>query len=755
VRTQVVLSSAVVARALVSAALAILVSLAAFSSGWFVRYSIQDGIPGAMARFAERLDLAIEELRQYSFFDRIFHALLKGNQEHLGFPLFAGPERPDRPRRRLASAGPTAVTTDGSVGPAGPTTGPAAGASPSPRAGPRRVAPAETPRSQVLSFLAGARELAARDRQELAAQVKRWKRGEPHELVALVESMDRLASVREDLRRSLGAQILRLQAVAAAFRLDAAADDADRIAWGWDAADLRPALERDGPAGIRRLAQGRPPAFFVELAQSQEMLQECRENLAALRDGKARRSRAPSARQGGSRGLRPKAAPRAARSGQARPESALCPARGKYDAPGGPEWRCTVHGTLKSPFELAARITRYLEPVDDALRNHRAGQTGEALQSLGRVLRLYPRHILAVNGIAEICHDRKEWSGLIETLAPWMAPGKGPDNARWAFLMALAHHATGNVEGARQFAARARAASPSAPPPNTTSLLDFYLVKDRSADVTDAARNGILFGDYELRKDEDCPSFKCLANLRDVRGAIVRFVHGYPGTHPDLAGLRQKQARAAQLLARLPRGPKLDQVKARSIEIDARVALITGDAAGRMLWKSLVTMLSGYRTAACPAGGRCTLERGDRLECSRHPGILGEPLSWQGRKLPTAHEETALTRALLSGALASDPRRRRCFEVQKTYVTARAAAGIRAGEITTATTLPSGEALACPTGGALKAVDRPNGPPTIECEHHGSWEDYFAGAGAGVGVGAGAATATGEPEPVPDPGAKE
>ena len=86
-KARLTLSAEPVLRFLVHAMAGMIVSGLAFSAGWFTHYSINEGIPGAIERFKERMEWAIDDLCQYPFFRRVFEALLKAKQEEMGFPL--------------------------------------------------------------------------------------------------------------------------------------------------------------------------------------------------------------------------------------------------------------------------------------------------------------------------------------------------------------------------------------------------------------------------------------------------------------------------------------------------------------------------------------------------------------------------------------------------------------------------------------------------------------------------------------------
>ena len=657
--------------------LAVVCASVFFGAGWFLRYSMKAGVGGATQLFASRL----------------FDAL----------SLRPPPPKPSP----TPSAGPSPTTTA--------TVAPSASATPPPR--PRPKPPVETSlKNEVLALIPTLQELQKSDQAALRATVTKWPaRPGAAEVIALGEQVDRLVYVKDPVRRGILYRLFALGTVMTEFKMDPnRQDEMERIAKGWDMPDVRKAFDRGGAAEVKKLAAGRPASFFIDLRREWPEFQVCRENLTALKEGKARPAPA-----GGAGPPDPKL-----------PPMVECPSgKGVYEQRGKGVWACTLHQTLDQPFPEAARLQWYIEPVEEALKTSHLGAPGVegALASLTEVLRLHPNHVWAVDAENEILAEAKAWQALKIHLDRYL-PAKDPLNARWAYLMAKACHEQLDFDGAKKFAGRAQNSIYTAPPPNVARLQDFFLLKDRALEIYNAANDKSRPEEIQWRRDEDQPSQLCVRNLTDVRTAIGQFVKGYPGTHPDLAKLRDKKRLAAELLAKTPPGPKLDTIKAKAKLIDDRIAQVTADTGGKMLWKGLVKFLAGYQVNPCPAGGRYTFERHQFLDCAKHPNILGERLDWEGHPPPTPEEEVQLSRGLLKGALAGDPKRRACFDVQKAYVASRGAQGVQPGEITTSTKLPDGQPLTCPAG-KIEAVATGATTARVRCSYHGSYEEYFEGFG--------------------------
>jgi hypothetical protein len=649
-----------------------------FGAGWFVRYSIRHGMGGATHLFQQRL------IDAFSFRPR--------------------PPKPDP----SPSASPSPLTTAPS----------AASPSAPPAARPRRPPPpSEKPtiRAQVLDLLRGSPELQKTDKHRLVQMVQGWKNPGPAEILTLLEAVDKLLYKKDAARRGIIWNVLALTTVAELLKLDKTID-AERIAKGWDVPDIRKAFDTEGPPALKKLAAGRPAQFFIDLKKKWGPFQVCRDNLTQLKEAKARPE------SGASPATTP---PRT--GGATEPPAVECPDGGTYEQRATGSWTCTIHQSLDQPFPEAARLAWYIEPVEEALKTARMGQAQNGVDALAEVLRIHPGHVWAVDATNEILAEAKAWPTLKGHLERHLA-AKDPLNVRWAYLMAKACHETLDFDGAKKFAGRTQNAVPNVPPPNLGRLLDFYLHKDRALEIYRAANDHNRPEEYPFRNDDDQPSSLCLRNLTEVRVAIGQFVRGYPGSHPDLAKLREKQKKAGELLQTTPPGPKLDVIRGKARMIDDRIALVMADTDGKMLWRSLVKFLAGYQINSCPDGGRYTLERHQWLDCAKHPGILGERLDWANRAAPTPDEEVQLSRAILRGALAADPKRRACFELQKSYVASRVGDGVQPGEITTSTRLPTGEPLSCPSG-KIEAIAKSATTARVRCSYHGSYEEYFEGFG--------------------------
>lgn len=661
-----------------------------FGGGWFMRYSVKHGIGGAAVLFQARL-----------------------------FDAVSLKEKPKPTPSPSASAAP--VTTS--------TTAPAPAASPSPRPRPRPVTrPPEqvTVRNELLDLIDVTAELQKSDKQALRQLVMGWKNPGTAEIVTFFEALDRLGYVKQAVRREIISRVFTLSTVQPLFKLTRT-EEPMRIARGWDVPDIRKAHDTGGASAVKALASGRPAQFFIELAKEWPAYQVCRENLTLLKEGKA----VPQGAEGATPSPAPEPPSPSPDGATPEPPSAVeCPARGTYGSRGKGVWHCSVHQTLDQPFAQAARLQWYIEPTEEAIKSAKSADPALAVGLLEEVLNVHPNQVLAANGIADILAQFKNWPRLKLHLERYI--GKDPINARWGFLMSQACHGQLDYEGAKKWAVRTQGAAASAPPPNITRILDFYLYKDRALEIYTAAQGLVRPEEYPFKKDDAQASSECLRNLTEVRSAIARFVDGYPGSHPDLPVLRAKQSKAQELLKSVPPGPKLEAIRAKAKAIDDRIALLMSDAEGKLMWRSLAKFLAGYQVNHCPAGGRYTLERHQWLDCSKHPEILGERLEWGKRAAPTPDEELQLSRAILNGALAGDPKRRACFQMQKEYVAGRGADGVQPGEITTSTKLPGGQPFVCESG-SMQAVAVSATQAIVRCDFHGSYEEYFKGVGESGG----------------------
>jgi len=711
VESQLRFSSEPVVRVLVFSLVGVALSTVSFGSGWFLRYAVREGIPATVERLHERLESSIEALRKYPFFDRVFTALLKNDPENLGFELFhfTGPERarprPTRSTKPLPSPAPTASAAAPSV-------------RPSVRPKPSARSLVSSVRVEVSDYIAHAAELSPQDKQPLLQLVSKWGNVNPEDILILSEKVDKLVYVKDVHKRPFLVGLFQLPGVLALLKLEGsdAADKVERIVMGWDVSDLRKAFNKNQLAGLHALSSGRPDGYFLGLAKEYGPFKGCLDNLKELAEGKARVTVQGATTQGSSPG---------------RPGVAVvqCASGGRYEQRPEKVWRCSVHGSLLAPFGRAVYLMLYHDPIERALKLDQSGQSEQALTALAQVLRLYPNQILAVNAVSEVYFHRKDWFTLREYLTPWIARYRG--NARWLFMLAVASHAVGDVEKAKQFATAAQKASYSAPPPNFSTLKEFYLVKDRVKDVLDAASKGIRWGDYEFRNIEEYPSSQCARFLGDIRDEIVTFAARYPKNHPDLAIVKAKQAKLAQIVKNLKPGPGMAQtmakVKAKEKELEERVNDILGDTDGRRMWKAMARSLSVAKLNSCPSQGRYTIDKAEWLECGEHPGIFPERVTVKTRTRPTREEEALLSRAILTGVLSTDLKRKACFGMQRDFINSRGTAGVQPGEITSSTTLPTGVLLRCPLGGQIKAEARTPGSTRVWCSYHGSFEEYFSG----------------------------
>ena len=654
-----------------------------FSAGWFMRYSMRQGIGGATQLFSERL-----------------------------FGAFSmRPPKPKPTPSPSASASPATTTTTATASPS---------AAPHPT---RRATPAVdvTVKSEMLELILGVQELQKVEKDKLRATIAAWKTPGAPEVILLAEAVNKLVYVKDPVRRVFVFRLLSLGTVMKLFKMDPSkADEPERIGKGWDVPDIRAAFDKGGVDAVRKLAAGRPAQFFVDLKKVWAPWQLCRENLAALKEGKGKSDTPTGA-----------ASPGATPSRDDTPAAggAECPLGGTYTEKSKGVWSCSIHQTLDQPFAEAARLQWYIEPVEEALRSGRVpGQLQGAVDALSEVLRLHPNHVWAIDAMNDLLADGKSWAGLKTHLERYLPQKDANLNARWAWLMARACHEQLEYDNAKKYAGRTQNAVFAALPPNIPRVQDFYIYKDRALEIYNAANDKNRPEEYPFRKDEEQPSQVCVRNLTEIRTAVLQLVKGYPASHPDLSKLREKKKLAAEYIVKTPPGPKLDGIKAKAKVIDDRIAQIMGDTEGKGLWKALVKFLAGYQINGCPAGGRYTLERHQWLDCSKHREILGERLEWEKHTPPTTEEEVQLSRAILKGALAADPKRRACFEAQKAYVASRGAEGVQPGEITTSTKLPSGEPLTCPSG-KIEAVATGATSAQVHCTYHGSYEEYFAGLG--------------------------
>ena len=646
-----------------------------FASGWFMRYSMKHGVGGATGLFAQRL------------FDA------------LAAPPAPKPDPVDSTR--------STTSTTSTTGVAHP-----AGASPTRRPPPPPIE--VTVYSEVAQLIGSLTELQQADRITLKGKVKLWKNAGPNEIIGLAEELDKRFYLKDPVRRGILFKLLALQTVMPMFKIPLdKQEEAERIAKGWEVSDIRSVFNKLGVAGVKKMAAGRPYTFFLELKKKWGPYQQCRDNLQALKEGKAR----PPA-ETPSRNATP--------GDTSGPPILECPAGGQYTSRGKGVWACSIHQTLEQPFADAARLQWYIEPVEEAIKTAKMGQLEQATANLSEVLRLHPNHIWAVDAMNEMLADGKAWPGLRTHLERFI--GKDPVNVRWGYLLAKASHEQLDFDAARRYASRALNASFNTAPPNVLRMQDFFILRDRAKEIWSAAGDKNRPEEYPWRKDEDQPSQLCVRNLTEVRTAVQTFVKGYPNTHPALISLREKAKLAQEMLAKTPPGPKADAIKAKAKAIEDRISLIASDTTGKLMWKALVKYLAGYQINSCPDGGRYTLERHQWLDCSKHQGILGERLEWESRTPPNPDEEVQLSRALLKGALAADPKRRACFDAQRAYVASRGAEGVQPGEITTATKLPTGEPLSCPSG-KIEAVATGATTARVRCSYHGSYEEYFEGVG--------------------------
>jgi hypothetical protein len=662
-----------------------------FGGGWFMRYSVKHGIGGAAVLFQDRLSDAVA--------------------------LKPKPPKPS-PSPSASAAPPTTTTTPVPV------------ASATPKPPPRVVArPPEqiTVKNDLLDLIDFTPELQKSDKQSLKQLVSSWKNPGAAEVVVFFEALDKLVYVKQAIRRDIMVRVLSLGTVSPLFKLTKQ-EEPTRIAKGWDVPDMRKAFDKGGALEVKNLGNGRPAQFFIELSKDWPAYQVCRENLTNLKDGKA----VPVGADGAPATPAPSPAASVNPDGPTpeAPSAVECPARGTYEPRGKGVWHCSVHQTLDQPFARAAALSWYIEPTEEAIKAARTTDPTAAVGILEEVLTIHPNQIWAVNGIADIMAEYKNWPRLKMHLERYM--GKDPINARWGFLMAQATHGQIDFEGAKKWAVRTQNAAYATPPPNITRILDFYLYKDRALEIYNAAQGSVRPEEWPFQKDDQQPSSLCVRNLTEVKTAVGKFVTDYPASHPDLTPLRQKQAKAQELLKTTPPGPKLEAIKPKAKAIDDRIALLMSDKDGKLMWRSLAKFLSGYAINGCPAGGRYTLERHQWLDCSKHSEILGERLEWGKRAAPTPDEEIQLSRSILNGALAADPKRKACFQTQKEYVASRGSEGVQPGEVTTSTKLPNGQPLACGSG-AMQSVAISATQAIVRCDFHGSYEEYFKGVGEATG----------------------